>query len=299
MQRQHGHSFKAILDRADEASRRYVKAEARGVALVDFFSRYLPPHDHVRVLDLGCGSGLISFALAQRYGSVCGVDREPDNIEMCAQKLVPQDFRNLHFVRADGFELPFPDASFDGAIVNGVLEWTGVNHSGKPPERRQAEFLNEVNRVLRPGGIFYVGIENRSSPPHLWRDPHTNIPLVCLLPRSVAEWFSNTFMGRPYQVYIYTPWQLLKLMERSGFDSVGMFAPVPGYQYPFHYVSLKSRAQSSRDVHSMDLQRVKQLSDEVGMSLDPVAVQRKLAFRARTGVLPLFARDIAAVATKR
>jgi hypothetical protein len=159
----------------------------------------------------------------------------------------------------------------------------------------QKRFLAEIRRVLRPGAVFYMAIENRSAPPHLWRDPHTNIPLVCLLPRSVAEWFSKTFVGRRYQVYIYTPWQLRRLLRGAGFDSVRLFAPVPGYQYPFLYVSLDGISASRADIAAGDFHRLSRNAAEVGMQLDPVVLKSKLERQAKWNLLAFASRDLAAV----
>jgi len=292
---QQGHSFKAILDRGDASSRHYVKAEIRGVAVANFLARALPPSPHTTVLDLGCGSGLISFALSSRYGSVFAVDREPDNLEITSQGLAQRGIRNVYPTRVNGFQLPFPDASFDGLVLNGVLEWVGVNNRGESPEALQKRFLAEVLRVLRPGGVFYMAIENRSAPPHLWRDPHTNLPLVCLFPRPVAEWFARTFLGRAYQVYIYAPWQLRRLLSGAGFDTVRLYAPIPGYQYPFEYISLDSTGESLRDIAAADFARVCRDAAEVGVRLNGPALKRKLASQARWSLLAFASRDLAAL----
>jgi SAM-dependent methyltransferase len=290
-----GHSFKAILDRGDDGSRHYVKAEIRGVAVAAFLARVLPPSKSVSVLDLGCGSGLISFALAAQYGSVFSVDQEVDNLEITSQGLARRGIRNVYPARATGFQLPFPDASFDGVVLNGVLEWVGVNDRGESPGTLQKRFLAEIHRVLRPEGVFYMAIENRSAPPHLWRDPHTNIPLVCLFPRSLAEWFSKTFLGRAYQVYIYTPWQLRVLLRGAGFDAVRLFSPVPGYQYPFQYVSLDGIPESLADIAAADFQAVTRNAAEVGIRLDPAGLKRKLELQAKWNLLAFATRDLAAV----
>src|SRR3954471_15072755 len=99
MPAQQGHSFKAILDRGDDASCNYVKAEIRGVAVADFLASVLPPSKTASVLDLGCGSGLISFALASRYGSVFSVDQDADNIDITTQGLARRSIRNVYPMR--------------------------------------------------------------------------------------------------------------------------------------------------------------------------------------------------------
>jgi len=299
MAKQQGHSFKAILNRGDEHSQSYVKAEVRGTALAEFFEKHLPPSPAARVLDLGCGSGLISFALSSRYGSVFAVDQEADNLEITSQGLAARSITNVHPVRVTGFQLPFPDGFFDGLVLNGVLEWVGVNNRGESAAELQKRFLAEVRRVLRPGGVFYIAIENRSAPRNLLRDPHTNIPLVCLFPRGMAEWFSRTFMGRAYQVYIYTPWQLRRLLQQAGFEAVRLFSPVPGYHYPFLYVSADNAQASADDLAGADFERLRRLGSQAGLKLDPVAIKQKLQFRNRLNLLALMSGDLAAISHRR
>jgi SAM-dependent methyltransferase len=290
-----GHSFQKILDRGTQLARSYVMADSRGLAVVDFLAAHLRPSKSARILDIGCGSGLISFALAGRYGTVFGVDREPDNVRIAAEGRAARSLQNLHLMRGDGFHLPFADASFDGIVVNGVLEWTGLNSGSESPEKRQRDFLKEVMRLLRPGGVLYLAIENRSAPTHLWRDPHTGRLLVGLMPRRLANWFSRLCYGAAFEVYIYTPAQLEKLIAGSGFTGIALFGPVPGYHYPFHYVPLGSTAETVSDIERMDVASICQKAQEVGMKLDGPGLKRKLTRRARLGAYKYLSRDLAVI----
>ena len=90
-----------------------------------------------RVIDVGCGIG--DF-LAYRKGTV-GVDINPANIKWCRiqgldAQLMTQDV------------LPYADGSFEGAVLDNVLE-----HLNSPQP-----LLAEIRRVLRTGGILVVGV---------------------------------------------------------------------------------------------------------------------------------------------
>ena len=111
-----------------------------------------------RVLDLGCGRGAVLIAVAKRLpeGHVVGVDlwRSVDqsgNNERVTQRNAQlegvADRIELH--TADITELPFPDADFDLVVSSLVI------HNLKPTERR-GQALDEVVRVLRPGGRLVV-----------------------------------------------------------------------------------------------------------------------------------------------
>jgi arsenite methyltransferase len=95
-----------------------------------------------RVLDVGCGTGLLAEHIADRVGPtgyVLGVDPLPLRIELAQAKARP----NLQFKVADAYDLSsIPAADFDVVCLNAVFHWL--------PEKSgpTAEFA----RVLKPGG---------------------------------------------------------------------------------------------------------------------------------------------------
>ncbi|MEK6229178.1 MAG: methyltransferase domain-containing protein [Actinomycetota bacterium] len=91
----------------------------------------------MRVLDLGCGRGHTSAAIAERGAQPLGVDIAEGMLE-AARELHP----GLEFAQGDAEHLAFGDASFD-AVAGGFT----VNHL-PVPERGAAE----AARVVRPGG---------------------------------------------------------------------------------------------------------------------------------------------------
>lgn len=95
-----------------------------------------------RVLDVGCGTGSLSFCLAQdrRIGNVRGLDFSPVYVDYAQRK--NQDDR-IEFQVGDACALPFPDASFDHALSMLVLQFI--------PQADRA--VREMRRVTRPGGI--------------------------------------------------------------------------------------------------------------------------------------------------
>lgn len=108
-----------------------------------------------RILDAGTGSGYLAFALAGLGAEVVGVDQEPENYVMPAERsalraaLALDSVDRVRLERADVHALPFDDASFD--LVCGM---TAVEHF-TDLERAVAEMV----RVLRPGGIVMHGVE--------------------------------------------------------------------------------------------------------------------------------------------
>jgi SAM-dependent methyltransferase len=101
-----------------------------------------------RVLDLGCGTGVLLPALAAAVGpngQVVGLDHNAGFLEESRQRVAAAGFSAVvTFEEADATRLPFPAASFDAVHVERVLM-----HLEDPDAA-----LREVCRVLKPGGRF-------------------------------------------------------------------------------------------------------------------------------------------------
>ena len=184
-------SMNRLLARGTDKERIYVTSDVRGQNVAHLMSRFLKPGPDLRVLDVGCGSGVIAFSLARLYGHVFGADIQLQNLELTASGFHERSLSNHTLLQIDALKLPFAKGNLDGLVVNGVLEWVGVNRSGQDPYRRQCEFLQELHRVMKSGGALYLAMENRTAPPHLWRDPHVHSLFVNALPRSLAYLFSR------------------------------------------------------------------------------------------------------------
>jgi SAM-dependent methyltransferase len=95
-----------------------------------------------RVLDVGCGPGRASAALAERHGAtVTGVDASPEMLA-AARGLVPGGVR---LVQARVEELPFGDDEFDAAVGQFVVHLL---------DRPRA--FAELRRVLQPDGVLWL-----------------------------------------------------------------------------------------------------------------------------------------------
>jgi arsenite methyltransferase len=117
-----------------------------------------------RILDLGCGAGMASyFWLAsadwKAQSPWVGVDIS-QAIDVARQQLggVP----NTHFVQADAMQLPFPDATFDAILSEGVLHHT--------PSTQRA--IESGARVLAPGGEFHFYVYRRKAAAREFTDDH-------------------------------------------------------------------------------------------------------------------------------
>jgi ubiquinone/menaquinone biosynthesis C-methylase UbiE len=104
---------------------------------------------HGRILDVGCGTGLMSAKLAASGRRVCGVDISAGMVARARRRTDP----SVEFVEGDAERLPFEIAGFD-AVVN-LISF----HHYPNPSRAVAEF----RRVLRPGGRLILVAFDRTS----------------------------------------------------------------------------------------------------------------------------------------
>lgn len=103
----------------------------------------------MRLLDCGCGAGSITIGLAAAVapGEAIGIDIHPDNVQLASANAAAAGVANLTFRRADIYELPFDDGSFDAVFIHAVLQ-----HLGDP-----AAAVAEAYRVVRSGGLVAIG----------------------------------------------------------------------------------------------------------------------------------------------
>jgi len=97
-------------------------------------------------LDLACGTGDITFAVARRLksGQVVGLDITQAMLEIAERKRLQAGAENVSFHRGDILHIPFPDETFD--CVTGGYALRNV------PDMIAA--ITEIKRVLKPGGRF-------------------------------------------------------------------------------------------------------------------------------------------------
>lgn len=109
-----------------------------------FVERYLIPG--MAVAEIGCGPGRGTLFMARRGFDPVAVDLSFGSLQL-ARRRAPE----AGYVCATNLRLPFADASFDAVISDGVI------HHTPDPYRS----FSENARILRPGGVFYLGVYRR------------------------------------------------------------------------------------------------------------------------------------------
>jgi SAM-dependent methyltransferase len=113
--------------------------------LAQRFLEWLDIPSGARWLDVCCGSGVVSEAIAQTCSPSCvvGIDISPSQIAFANQH---RKRRGISFEVADAMSIPFPDASFDVAVCG-----LGLNYIPDP-----IRALREMQRVTSAEGIIAV-----------------------------------------------------------------------------------------------------------------------------------------------
>lgn len=165
--------------RARENARHYVATGQQGWSDEEFFAAgELELRDHIlndlgnicqgkdpkimRVLEIGCGAGRVTRALAQFFGEVYAVDISRNMVRQARQALAA--FPNAHIFRNNGRDLSVlrrrwwhrfgigDKLSFDFAFSCLVFQHI--------PSRKVIDnYLSEVNRLLRPGALFKFQVQ--------------------------------------------------------------------------------------------------------------------------------------------
>jgi len=123
----------------------------------------LPPG--ARILDLGCGPGIIAEKISSGNYQVSCVDFSPEMLLRARERLKGSGCKPAAYIQADAQSLPFKTGTFDAVLCIGVVSWV------EDPDM----LLNETARVLRPGGILIItainmlSIENLFDPLFWWR----------------------------------------------------------------------------------------------------------------------------------
>ena len=113
----------------------------------------IPLEDGARILDAGCGMGLLTLALLgtlKRPARITAIDLSASSLHKARQAVdnvlasQPPRQHRVSFLQANLLSLPFADETFDFIATSGALEYVPLG-----------EGLGELSRVLKPGGYLF------------------------------------------------------------------------------------------------------------------------------------------------
>jgi glycosyltransferase 2 family protein len=140
-------------------------------------------------LDLGCGQGLHSLALARRGYRVIGADPSFNSLRRARRA-------GVRVIAASGLQLPFSDHAFDFVFAIGVL-----HHVGDETARRRA--FAEIHRVLKPGGRLLIHETNPRNPLFRFYMGYV-FPIVRRIDEGTEEWLDPVREQAPGMVRLST-----------------------------------------------------------------------------------------------
>lgn len=149
------------------------------------------------ILDLGCGDGHLTQRIADSGAHVLGVDASAAMIAAARE-------RGVEAEQAKAEALPFRDETFDAVFSNAVLHWV----------RGQDAMLEQVHRVLKPGGRFVAEMGG-----------HGNVASIHVAFAAILDRYG--FGDRERGVNYYpTPNSYTERLKRNGFE-VEQMALIP------------------------------------------------------------------------
>jgi len=184
-----------------------------------------PPY---RVLDIGCGGGLVSNELAALpgYESIDGIDLSPEALRYAKSEAMRRDFSHVRFQNASLYSLPFKNESFDAVVMSDVLEHL----------QDIVGALKEASRVLRPNGLLVFDTIHRSPMAFIIAILGAEY-IVRLIPKGTHNW----------RLFI-RPEELEEALKRSGFE---------GYAYDGFDASFRALGELS--LFSMGMMQAKNM----------------------------------------
>lgn len=162
------------------------------------------------LLDVGAGQGGAVLEALYRDSDAFGIEPGSEFRTLAKMRLGDAGFDPERVVDAPGERLPFPDNRFDYTISLQVLEHV----------RDPLPVIEEMYRVLKPGGQCYISCENYLS----FREQHYRIPWLPMLPKSIGAHYLRLIGRDPdflknYVFYSTYP-QIWRLAKQVGFQNI-------------------------------------------------------------------------------
>ena len=160
------------------------------------------PFERLRILDIGCGGGLLSEPMARLGASVVGVDPVSRNIKV-AQLHAKQVGLNIDYRVTTAEELVENKEKFDVILNMEVIE-----HVPNPEK-----YIKTCSELLSSGGLMTCSTINRNSKSYLWAIIGAEY-VMRWLPKHTHEW--NKFIT-PEELSLIIKNSGLKLVDTKGF----------------------------------------------------------------------------------
>lgn len=177
----------------DEEGRR-AKAEKIVAIVKDYYGDIKP----LSVLDVSCSTGIISRYLSSHFRIVTGIDIDEAAVAFAKENSIAT---NLKFHVMDALNTSFANNEFDIVVCNQMYEHV--------PDAKA--LLDEIRRVLVPGGVCYFGATNRLK---VIETHYGRLPFLSYFSKPFANLYLRLLgRGRYYYENLYSYWALKRLCK--------------------------------------------------------------------------------------
>jgi ubiquinone/menaquinone biosynthesis C-methylase UbiE len=151
-----------------------------------------------KVLEIGCGTGIVTLSIAPHLKEITGVDISPNMVAIAREKAEKIKIENVDFRVEDAYKLAFENSDFDVVLLPNLL------HVVADPEA----VLQEAHRLLKPEGVLVTVTDCLGGPAPL------KVHIRILYPRLLK------LLGKIKYFHFYKKSDLQKLLRDKGFKII-------------------------------------------------------------------------------
>lgn len=222
---------------------RYTSTEGRFFSNLELeiLKSWMPLGPGKKILDMPAGTGRLSVALSQSGATVVGADISRSMLAEADAKGKKDRALHAHFVQGSGVRLPFADDTFDAVASFKFFHLV--------PNDRKLCFMQELTRVLKPGGPLIVEFNSPfyggflAAFRYYFRKKHPGgMRKKCLFPDQVAGLFQGLEVTRRSGVKLPGAGAVSALLGTRATQAIDLwFGRLPGLRYLSYAIIIEAR----------------------------------------------------------
>jgi len=184
-------------------------------------------------LDIGAGWGQISVPLSN-FCDVVSLEGNLEKMHLIKEITKQENRNNIQHVATNIFDDVFENKQFDFIILNDILELVNVIPKDTVSFDIQQKIFQIAYNLLKPGGILYIGVENKYGLKYILgeKDDHTGLDNFVYLNNNSIESFYKSVTTNHSSSLTQSKKNYEKMLEISGFENIDFFASLPDFKLP-------------------------------------------------------------------